>query len=175
MKNSANCNVEILHLFVSAGHNYLGHFGKPPGEHPAEKKSRIQCEAGLGIVGDRYYGHEENFKGQITFFDLEVYEHMRAQFDVPACPPSAMRRNVLLRGVDPNPLIGQRFHLQGIEFEGTEECRPCFWMNQAVAPGAEDYLKGKGGLRARILSSGTFRTGPCELTVVQQQNHHANR
>jgi len=175
MQVSANCTVEILHLFISAGHNYLGHFGKPPGEHPTEEQSQIQCEAGLGIAGDRFYGHEENFKGQITFFDMEVYEHMRAHFNVPACPPSAMRRNVLLRGADLNQFIGQLFSLQGIEFEGMEECRPCFWMNQAVAPGAEEFLKGKGGLRARILSSGILQTGPCELTVVQQQDHHANR
>ena len=174
MQNSANCNVEILHLFISPGHNFLGHFGKPPDDHPAEERSQIQCEAGLGIVGDRYFSHEKNFKGQITFFDQEVFERMRDQFDLPACPPSAMRRNVLLRGIDLSQLIGRRFQVQGIEFEGTEECRPCFWMNQAVAPGAEEFLQGKGGLRARIISGGRLQTGPCELTLMHRQDHHAN-
>gem|GEM_PF-5183759 len=30
-------------------------------------------------------------------------------------------------------------------------------MDQAIAPGAEDYLKGHGGLRARILTGGILR------------------
>ena len=71
--------------------------------------------------------------------------------------PPLFRRNVLTTGVDLNTLIGQRFTLQGIEFEGVEECRPCYWMDEAIAPGAEDYLKGHGGLRARILNDGVLR------------------
>jgi hypothetical protein len=31
-------------------------------------------------------------------------------------------------------------------------------MNQAIAPGAEEFLKGRGGLRARILTDGTLRS-----------------
>ena len=54
-------------------------------------------------------------------------------------------------------LIGQRFTLQGIEFEGSEECRPCYWMDQAVGEGVHEALKGYGGLRARILTSGVLR------------------
>jgi MOSC domain-containing protein YiiM len=45
-----------------------------------------------------------------------------------------------------------------VHFLGTEECRPCYWMDQAFAPGAADFLKGKGGLRAMILSDGMLRT-----------------
>jgi MOSC domain-containing protein YiiM len=38
-----------------------------------------------------------------------------------------------------------------------EECRPCYWMNRAIAPGAEEFLKGRGGLRAKILCDGELR------------------
>jgi len=31
-------------------------------------------------------------------------------------------------------------------------------MNQAIAAGAEEFLKGRGGLRARILSDGQLRS-----------------
>jgi len=44
-----------------------------------------------------------------------------------------------------------------MEFKGIEECRPCAWMDQAFAPGAEQLLKGRGGLRARILSNGFLK------------------
>lgn len=67
--------------------------------------------------------------------------------------------------MDLNRLIGQRFSLQGIEFEGVEECRPCYWMDQAIAPGAENYLKGHGGLRAHPY----WRNSKTQLNVKHQQ------
>jgi len=51
-------------------------------------------------------------------------------------------------------VIGREFEIQGVRFHGTEECRPCYWMEQAFAPGANEFLKGRGGLRAEILSDG---------------------
>ena len=71
--------------------------------------------------------------------------------------PNVLRRNVITTGVDLNSLIGEEFALQGIHFVGVEECRPCYWMDQALAPGAEAALRGRGGLRARILSDGPLR------------------
>jgi MOSC domain-containing protein YiiM len=59
--------------------------------------------------------------------------------------------------VDLNELIGKQFELQGVQFEGVCECRPCHWMNTAIGPGAEDALRGFGGLRARILTGGILR------------------
>ena len=67
------------------------------------------------------------------------------------------RRNVITAGVDLNSLIGKKFILQGVEFEGTCECSPCYWMDAAIAPGAEAALQGRGGLRARILTGGKLR------------------
>jgi len=41
-----------------------------------------------------------------------------------------------------------------VRFRGHSECSPCYWMDQAFAPGAEAALKGRGGLRAQILTDG---------------------
>jgi MOSC domain-containing protein YiiM len=71
-----------------------------------------------------------------------------------------VRRNVVTQGIDLNQLIGKRFSIQGVLFEGVCECKPCYWMDRAIAPGAEDLLRGRGGLRARILTSGTLRVTP---------------
>jgi MOSC domain-containing protein YiiM len=70
--------------------------------------------------------------------------------------PSAVRRNAITEGVDLNQLIGTRFRLQVLEFEGICECKPCYWMDRAIGPGAENLLSGQGGLRARILRDGTL-------------------
>jgi MOSC domain-containing protein YiiM len=74
---------------------------------------------------------------------------------------------VITRGVDLNDLIGQEFDVQGVRFLGTEECRPCYWMDGAFAPGAQEFLKGRGGLRARILSDGSLRSTARVLAATQ--------
>ena len=65
-------------------------------------------------------------------------------------------------------MIGRRFRLGGIEFEGICEAKPCYWMEQAVAPGAEAWLLGRGGLRAKILSDGMLSAGPAELVLQEK-------
>jgi MOSC domain-containing protein YiiM len=64
----------------------------------------------------------------------------------------------MTRDVDLNELIDQDFEIQGVHFHGTEECRPCYWMDRAIAPGAEEFLKGRGGLRAKILTDGQLHS-----------------
>jgi len=117
----------------------------------------IECIAGKGIVGDRFFGFKEDYKGQVTFFSQEVYERLCEQFQISDVPPSIFRRNIITHGVDLNTLIGQEFEIQGIRFLGTQESAPCYWMNQAFAEGAEEAMKGHGGLRAKILTGGTLK------------------
>lgn len=119
----------------------------------------IQCVAGRGIEGDRFFDYKEDYKGQITFFAWEDYEAIKREFSVASLSAGAFRRNVLVAGLSLAELEGRRFVMQGVEFEGTGEAKPCYWMNQAVAPGAEEWLRGHGGMRARITRSGMLRTG----------------
>ncbi len=114
------------------------------------------CVAGRGIEGDRFFDYKQNYKGQVTFFSSEVYRDLCEKLGVHNVPPFAFRRNVITRDVDLNALIGESFEVQGVRFEGVEECRPCAWMNQAFHDGAEAALRGRGGLRARILTNGTL-------------------
>jgi len=157
--------MEILHLFISNGHNYVGHHGGPPGRHAIRGVDSIRCIAGKGIEGDRYFAHKDGFKGQITFFADEVYRDLCAQFAVTEPTPSAFRRNVITRGLELNSLIGREFEIQGVRFFGTEECRPCDWMDEAFTSGAKEAMRGRGGLRARIATDGTLRVGGCAQTA----------
>lgn len=150
--------VEIFHLYISPGHNFFGHHGREPDDYPAIEVPLIECVAGHGIRGDRFFDYKEDYKGQITFFSLEVFEELCRALEVPNCSPVLVRRNVLTRDVDLNKLIDQDFEVQGVHFHGTGECRPCYWMNRAIAPTAEEFLQGRGGLRARILTDGTLRS-----------------
>ena len=150
--------MEICHLYISHGHNFFGHHGREPDEQPAIEVPTIECVAGHGIRGDRFFDYQEDYKGQITFFSLEVFDELCGALEVQDCSPAFVRRNVMTRDVDLNELIGQDFEVQGVRFQGTAECRPCYWMDRAIAPGAEEFLKGRGGLRARILTDGELRS-----------------
>ena len=125
----------------------------------------VKCRAGFGLEGDRFYGYRPDYKGQITFFFAEVFSELCAAFHAPSLSAAVLRRNVLIAGTDLGALIGSTFTISGVKFEGTGEARPCHWMNHAVAPGAEDWLKGRGGLRARILGDGVLSLGPTALEL----------
>lgn len=149
--------IRVEHLFVSPGHNFFGHYGKAAGGHVSLEVDEIECVAGRGIRNDRFFDYKESYKGQITFFAKEVFEALCKELKLPDAKISATRRNVITSGIDLNKLIGVEFEIQGLRFEGVEECRPCGWMDGALGPGAEVWMQGRGGLRARILKDGVLR------------------
>ncbi len=162
--------VTIRHLYVSNGHNYFGRYGKSSLSHEIEELTRIELVAGKGVREDRFFDYEEDYKGQITFFDWAIYERVKGEVVKGEMEPSKFRRNVLMEGVDLNSLIGKRFSLNGVVFTGSCECKPCFWMDEACADGAFEFLKGRGGLRARILNDGELVMGEYELEVLGNVN-----
>ena len=114
----------------------------------------VECVAGHGLRGDRFFDYKPDYKGQVTLFAAEVFEALRTELGLSLPSPAVFRRNIITEGIDLSTLIGQRFTLQSVELEGVDECRPCYWMNEAVGPGAETWLLGRGGLRCRILNDG---------------------
>jgi MOSC domain-containing protein YiiM len=157
--------MEIRQIFISSGHNYFGRHGRAPNNYPLVDVSQIECVAGRGIEGDRFYDYRDDYKGQVTFFSLEVFERLSQHFHLTNRSPGDLRRNVVVSGVNLNDLIGQEFSIQGVRFLGTAHCRPCYWMNHAIAPGAEEFLAGNGGLRAQILTDGVIAVGNARLEL----------
>ena len=160
--------VELQAFYLSEGHDFRGHHGGPRGNHGIVQPSEIECVAGKGIVGDRYFGYKEDFKGQITFFDQAVLDALQksglaGDQEIEAWK---LRRNVLIAGYDILHLINKDFRIGEVEFYGMEQCAPCYWMDEAVAPGTEDFLQGRGGLRAKITKSGKLALGEHELTFL---------
>ena len=159
--------MQIRQIFISPGHNYFGHHGKAPDDYPLVEVPRIECVAGHGIRGDRFYDYRENYKGQATFFSSEVFEGLCANFGIKDKPAGVLRRNVIVSGVDLLSLIGREFEIQGVKFRGTQHCAPCESMNVAFAPGTKQFLKDNAGLRAQILSDGTIVVGDAQLVLAE--------
>lgn len=158
----------IEQIFTSPGHNYFGHYGQAPDDFPLEEQREIECVAGRGIRGDRFFDFKDDYQGQVTFFAREVFSELAQAFRLTTKSPGVLRRNVIVSGVDLNELIGVEFELQGVQFRGTQHCKPCDWMNLAFAPGTEPFLRpGKGGLRARLLTSGRLSVGDAQLQILQ--------
>lgn len=167
-------DVQIEQIFISPEHNFVGHHGQPPGTSPLIEKERIECVTGKGLLGDRYFNHREDYKGQITFFSAEVFERLCAHFNISEKPAGVLRRNVIVSGVDLLSLIGCDFEVQGVQFRGTQHCAPCEWMDVAFAPGAKEFLKENAGLRAKILSDGELRVGDAQLRILKEAEASAS-
>jgi MOSC domain-containing protein YiiM len=162
-------SITIEHIYISPGHNY---FGKPkdgPGLHPTTDVAEVEVRAGRGLVGDRYYGVPAHYEAQVTFFAAEVFEALLAEFGRDDLEPILTRRNIVTRGANLNQLIGQEFTIEAgngpVRFMGTKPCSPCAWMDVMLGEGSHAFLRGRGGLRARILTNGSLRRGSAILSA----------
>ena len=160
-------DVEILHLLVSGGHAYFGRAKDGAAEVPTVDAARAEVVAGKGIVGDRFFGKAAHMDAAVTLFAIESLEAIAAELRAAPFDPMLPRRNVVLRGAELAPLIGQDFSLVGaggrVDFHGGRHAHPCAWMDTVLAPGAHKAMRGRGGLRCRPLSSGTLERGPAVL------------
>lgn len=152
-------DARLVHIYTSPGHDYWGRKGEGRLQNGICARDSVECVAGKGLLGDRYFGYRENYKGQVTFFDLATVDAVKVEFGLPKLPASVFRRNLIVSGVNLKEWLGRKFVLQGVEFEGTQECRPCHWMDRVIDDGAEAFMKKDfgGGLRARVVTSGTLR------------------
>ena len=166
--------VEICHLYISPGHNFVGHHGQEPDAYPMIEVPMVECVAGRGIRGDRYFDFKDDYKGQVTFFSLDVFDQLCQTLGLGQRSPAEVRRNIIVSDVDLSELIAQDFEMQSVRFHGMEECRPCYWMNRAIAPGAEEFLKGRGGLRAKILCDGKLRSNADAIRVDARESSIAS-
>ncbi|MFD7159789.1 MOSC domain-containing protein [Kribbella sp. NPDC059898] len=170
--------VEIVALAVSRQHAFEGrpHDGPRPDPEPVAR-TEVEVRAGLGIVGDRYYGQAVHKNAAVTLIDAASLDEVVRVLGLQApLDPHLTRRNITLRGFaiddlaarrtpDGARIPGRRFTLGGITFQANRPANPCAWMDQVLAPGAMRALRGHGGIRATPLTSGTLRLGLADLTV----------
>jgi molybdopterin-guanine dinucleotide biosynthesis protein A len=159
--------MKVSAIYISTGHNFFGHHGQPAGTHPAQSVDRVECVTGRGLRGDRFFDYKKGYSGQVSFFDEEVHRSLLRAVKPPPCSIAAYRRNVVVRATHLPALIGREFSVQGVRFLGVGEAKPCYWMDHAVAAGAEQFLRGNGGLRAKVLSDGILKVdSPTETALL---------
>lgn len=150
--------ITIHNIFTSPKHNYFTRKKFDVGCAKTIEHNFIRLSQGRGLKDDRF----EFSKYPITFFSLEVAEEvcssLEIDFDI-----KLFRRNIIISGVHLNSLIGKRFKIGDIEFEGLAHCSPCTWMNAVMKKGAYAQMRGRGGLRVKVINGGILACGNIEL------------
>ena len=120
---------------------------------PLREVQSVEVLAEKGVVGDRHFRDRGAKPGQaLTLVEAEEVE--RVGLDA-----GGTRRQVTVRGVRLNDLVGKRFRVGDVECYGVELCEPCLHLQSLTRPGIIDDLVHRAGLNADILTDGTISVG----------------
>jgi MOSC domain-containing protein YiiM len=161
---------EIVSLVVSPVHRYEGRpsDGVLPFDGP-ESPDEVQIRARQGIVGDRYFGTKHRHAA-VTFLAAESIDQLEGDLGTGPFDPELARRNVVTRGLDVESLVHTTFTIDAgdgpIAFRSLSRANPCAWMNVVFAEGAQNAMRGHGGIRAEPLHDAVLRVGPAKLLDV---------
>jgi|RhiMethySRZTD1v2_1073278.scaffolds.fasta_scaffold06344_7 hypothetical protein len=109
--------------------------------------------AGKGLQGDRHFCQQGATPGEaLTLIEAEVLESV-------GLTGAESRRQVVVRGVRLNDLVGKRFRVGDVECLGVELCEPCLHLQQLTRPGIIKELVHRAGLNADILNDGWISVG----------------
>jgi hypothetical protein len=131
---------------------------------PMQPAAVLRLVAGEGVDGDRYrrgtgtYSPKPEPGRQVTLFEAETLEAIARDHGV-ALAPHEHRRNVTVRGVPLNHLVGRRFHLGAALLEATRLSVPCLYLEELLGKKVFKPMLNRSGLNCRILQGGEVRIG----------------
>jgi MOSC domain-containing protein YiiM len=149
---------QVLHIHIAAAASIR-----------REELTDANFVAGRGIEGDRYflgtgtYSAKPDFR-EVTVFEMEVLEAL-ARNDPPVQPgsikigPTDHRRNLTVRGVPLNHLVGQRFRVGDAILFGGRLNFPCKYLERLLGMPVYLPLYNRSGLNCRIEKRGIVRHG----------------
>lgn len=113
----------------------------------------VRAVAGKGLEGDRHFHEEGARPGQaLTLVEAEIVEEV-------GLAAGETRRQLTVRGVGLNELVGKRFFVGEVECYGVELCEPCSHLEGLTRPGIIKELAHRAGINADIVAGGTIRVG----------------
>ena len=128
------------------------HLG-PEGSGELSTVQSVRAFAGRGLEGDRHFRPNGAKPGQaLTLVEAEEVEGV-------GLAPGQTRRQLTVRGVRLNELVGKRFRVGAVECYGVELCEPCLHLQSMTRPGIIRELAHRAGINADILSDGVISVG----------------
>jgi MOSC domain-containing protein YiiM len=139
-------------------------YTRAPSGGPQLEHEQIEVVAGAGILGDRYFGKQDEPGQNITLIEAEEIEAFIASTGR-AHDLSISNRNLVTRGVRLNDLVGREFMVGKVRLRGVELCEPCSGLGHTLKTDAMSVaavvkrLVHKAGLRADVLTDGVIVKG----------------
>jgi len=132
---------------------------------PLTSVERVAAHAGGGLEGDRYHKGTGEWSGSpgagrgLTLVSADTLD--QANLDNPGLDIAAVdtRRNLEVRGVDLDALIGREFTIGTLRCVGVKLAEPCTYLEGLVGRPIIRALAHKAGLRADILEDGEIAVG----------------
>lgn len=145
-----------MQCFPRSGHvTWIGL--RPAKLAPLVSVDAARAVTGGGLEGDHYSGGSGN-RG-VTLIQAEHLGVIASLTGVDEIAPAALRRNLVVSGLNLVALKGQRFRIGEVVLEGTGLAHPCSRMEEVLGPGGYNAMRGHGGLCARVLQGGLLRVG----------------
>ena len=141
----------------------------PDASYEMEELAEARCIAGRGIEGDRYasgtgtYSPKPDVR-EITLIEQEALDAL-ARNDPPLqdgplrLAPADHRRNLTVRGVPLNHLVGRRFRIGEVILRGGRLNFPCRYLEELLGLPVFLPLYNRSGLNCGIERGGIIRPG----------------
>ena len=124
-----------------------------------DEVNSVELIANKGIVGDRYFKDFSDTMSQLTLIESENIDDYNKRYNL-NIDYLDFRRNIITKGIKLNNYIEKKILIGKVEVEVIDLCRPCRFLQEKLNKNniIKEFLR-KGGLRCRILSSGTIKVG----------------
>ena len=134
-----------------------------------EERTEARCVAGRGIEGDRYYLGSGTYSPkpdtrEVTLIEQEALDAINRN-DPPLqggpiqIAPIDHRRNLTVRGVPLNHLVGRRFRVGEVILRGGRLNFPCKYLEELLGQPVYLPLYNRSGLNCGIERGGIIRVG----------------
>jgi len=116
----------------------------------------VQIDLDKGLQGDRFNGSPGNPR-QVTLIQQEHLDVIAACLNRGPVPPSLLRRNIVVSGINLLALKDKRFRIGDAVLEYSGLCHPCSNMESRLGAGGYNAMRGHGGITARVCEAGRVR------------------
>jgi len=125
---------------------------------PITALDSIKVNTTQGIESDHYKGRSG--KRQVTLIQQEHLAAIASYLGKEHIAPEELRRNILVRGINLQALIGQKVTIgKEVVLEITGHCHPCSRMEKNLGFGGYNAMRGHGGVTAKVLNDGIISKG----------------